>query len=177
MLPLPPDLMSLILASNTAEGSWEPRISPLFSTARFKVGELLLSAAAARSSMLFDLMYSVISLLDGKPTACVLDGAVAVPSRASLIRTSTAAEGFLAVPKSPRERTFRWTSGGQSRKSAEARSSILLDRKNSSTSSFVGPLPSSSAVMMQDVAEASEHQLCRPDWATNIHRGSHINGA
>mmetsp|Transcript_12241 Transcript_12241/g.26768 ORF Transcript_12241/g.26768 Transcript_12241/m.26768 type:complete len:235 (+) Transcript_12241:616-1320(+) len=58
--------------------------------------------------------------------------------RASLIRASRAAEGFLAVLNSPLERTFCRTSGGQFRKSSAARSSMPFERMKSSTSLMFG---------------------------------------
>jgi len=140
ILPLPPDLMSLIFAISAAQGSGAPWRLPLLITARFIVGEQLLRAEAPAESTEFSLMYSAISALLGSPIA-LPGGALlrdVASTRASRMRTSTAADGFRALLRSPLFNTFRWTSGGHSRKSCEARSSTLLFVKNSSTSSSVG---------------------------------------
>lgn len=135
---LAPPLASRIRASNVADafsvplGAGDERISLLI------VGELDRRALAACSSMLLVLMYSSSSLLLGKPTPERQPPPPRASTRASLMRTISAAEEFRALLRSPRSSTFRCTSAGQSRRSCAARSSTSFALIKSSSSSLPG---------------------------------------
>jgi len=98
---LVPARISLILAKSSVEGSWVPVRRPHDNTARFTVGELLRSVSAALADMPDSLMKSSMLLELGRP--CPLRSS----ARASRIRASNAAEGFLAVDRSPRAKARR----------------------------------------------------------------------
>jgi len=109
---LPFARISLILARSSVEGSWLPVRRPHDSTARFTVGELLRSVSAALSPIPDSLMKSSMLLELGRP--CPLPPAqepevlpLRSSARASRMRASRAAEGFLAVDRSPRAKARR----------------------------------------------------------------------
>mmetsp|Transcript_105214 Transcript_105214/g.209154 ORF Transcript_105214/g.209154 Transcript_105214/m.209154 type:complete len:231 (+) Transcript_105214:339-1031(+) len=148
----PPARISLILAKSSVEGSWVPARRPIDSTARFTVGELLRSVSAALAPMPDSLMKSSMLCVLGSPCPPPAQEPAMLPlrnsARASRIRASNAAEGFLAVERSPRAKARRWTSMGQSRRSAAARSSMSLALMKSSTSRRDTPSSSSEPPMV-----------------------------
>mmetsp|Transcript_102960 Transcript_102960/g.321930 ORF Transcript_102960/g.321930 Transcript_102960/m.321930 type:complete len:203 (-) Transcript_102960:7-615(-) len=137
-MPTPmPSFASRIRASKAEEGFRAVLSSPRLSTVRCTVGELLLRESAALSSTSFAPIKSSTSWLPRGPPP-EPERPLEPLTRASRMRASSAADGFRALLSSPRASTLRCTSGGQSRKSAAARSSTSFARMKSSISERLG---------------------------------------
>eukprot|EP00448_Togula_jolla_P016876 CAMPEP_0170578432 /NCGR_PEP_ID=MMETSP0224-20130122/5452_1 /TAXON_ID=285029 /ORGANISM="Togula jolla, Strain CCCM 725" /LENGTH=180 /DNA_ID=CAMNT_0010901399 /DNA_START=427 /DNA_END=965 /DNA_ORIENTATION=+ len=150
LLPGGADLASRMRDSKAEEGFRAPVRSPRATTALWTSGGLPRSDAAALSSTpLWRMNSSTPGSTEFRewlpePPLLALD-------LASLIRAMSAAEGFRAVERSPRERTIRCTSPGQFLRSLAAPSSTEFDSRNLSTSSRLGGSP--------DMAEAPAEPL------------------